>query len=128
VLDRSREHIRDRLDAAMRMPRKARTIVVRPLVAEIVEQQKRIELGGVTEPERALQADAGALDGRPGVDHTFDRSNGHRDGLPPASFRSSSVTATIPIGTPRGPLRVHRSWRPPCSRQRADSTQTIAVI
>ena len=53
VLDGTVEHVRDRLDAAVRMPRKAGEIIGRPVVAEIVEQQERIGLGGVAEAEGA---------------------------------------------------------------------------
>ena len=38
------EHVGDRLDAAVRMPREAGEVVVRVVVAEVVEQQERIEL------------------------------------------------------------------------------------
>ena len=64
VLDGARQHISDGLDAAMRMPRKAGAIIVRPVVAEIVEQEKRIEFRRVAEAEGAVELDAGALDGR----------------------------------------------------------------
>ena len=63
VLDRAGEHIGDRLDAAVRMPGEAGAIVVGTVVAEIVEQQERIELAGVAEAEGAVQLDAGAFDG-----------------------------------------------------------------
>ena len=43
VLDGAGEHVGDGLDAAVRMPRKAGEVVVGPVVAEIVEQQERIE-------------------------------------------------------------------------------------
>ena len=66
VLDVAGQHIGDGLDAAMRMPGKAGAIFVRPVVAEIVEQQERIELGGVAEAEGAAQMHAGAFDGRLG--------------------------------------------------------------
>ena len=48
----------------MRMPGKAGAVVVGPVVAEIVQQQERIEFGGIAEAEGAAQLDAGALDGR----------------------------------------------------------------
>ena len=64
VIDGAGEHIGDGLDAAMRMPRKAGEVVGRAVVAEIVEQQERIELGGFAEAEGAAQLDAGAFDGR----------------------------------------------------------------
>src|SRR6185295_16825147 len=56
------EDVGDRLDAAMRMPREAGEIVGRVLVAEIVEQQKRIELARVAEAECALQLDTRAFE------------------------------------------------------------------
>ena len=55
VLDGAGQHIGDGLDAAMRMPRKAGAIIVGTIVAEIVEQQERIELAGVAEAEGAVQ-------------------------------------------------------------------------
>ena len=64
VLDRAGEDVGDGLDAAMRMPREAGEIIGRTVVAEIVEQQERIGLGGVAEAEGAAQLDAGAFDGR----------------------------------------------------------------
>ena len=42
-------------------------VVLGALVAEVVEQQKRVELVGVAEPECAAQLDAGALDGGLGL-------------------------------------------------------------
>ncbi len=78
VLDGAGEHVGDGLDAAVRMPRKAGEIVGRPVVAEIVEQQKRIELRGVAEAEGAAQLDAGAFDGRLRLHDAFDGADGHR--------------------------------------------------
>ena len=63
VLDRARQHVGDRLDAAVRMPRKPGEVVVGAVVAEVVEQQEGIEIGGVPEPEPALQPHAGAWGG-----------------------------------------------------------------
>ena len=62
VLDIAGENISDGLDAAMRMPGEAGAIIVRPVVAEIVEQQERIGGAGFAEAERAAQFYAGALD------------------------------------------------------------------
>src|SRR5436190_2711510 len=56
------QHVGDGLDAAMRMPRESLEEVRRTIVPEIVEEQKRIELGGVAEPESTVQLDACALD------------------------------------------------------------------
>src|SRR6266850_2506945 len=58
------QHVGDRFDPSMRVPWKAGEIVVRVLVAKIVEEQKRIELGRIAKPERALQLDAGAFERR----------------------------------------------------------------
>ncbi len=52
-------------------------IVVGAVVAEIVEQQERIELAGVAEAEGAAQLDAGAFHGGLGLDDAFDGSDGH---------------------------------------------------
>ena len=48
---------------AVRMPGKSRQVVVRIVVAEIVQQQKRIEILGLAETEGALQLYARAFDG-----------------------------------------------------------------
>ena len=52
VLDGPGQHIGNGLDAAMRMPRETGPIIVRPVVAEIVEQQERIELGSYCRSRR----------------------------------------------------------------------------
>ena len=62
MIDIAGQHVGDGLDAAMRMPREAGEIFGRPVVAEIVQQQERIEFGGVAEAERAAQMHARALD------------------------------------------------------------------
>ena len=77
VFDVSRQHVGDGFDPPVRMPRKAGEIIVRVLVAEVVEQQERIELRRVAEAERALQLDAGAFEVRARALHSFDGSNGH---------------------------------------------------
>ena len=53
VFDGSREHVGDGLDPAVGVPRKPGQVVLRPLVAEVVEQKERVEVGRVAEPERA---------------------------------------------------------------------------
>ena len=50
-------------------------VVVRAIVAEVVEQQERIELAGFAEAEAAVQLHAGAFHGRRGRDDAFNRSN-----------------------------------------------------
>ena len=77
VLHRSGQHVGDRLDAAVRMPGKAGQVVLGNVVAEIVEQQKRIEVGGIAESKRAAQMHARAFERRLGFDESLDRSNRH---------------------------------------------------
>src|SRR5579862_6641399 len=77
VLDVAGENIGDRLDAAMRMPRKAGAIVVGLVVAEVVQQQERIGLAGLAETEGTAQLDARAFHGRLRGDDFLHRSNGH---------------------------------------------------
>ena len=67
MLDGAGQHISNGLDAAMRMPRETGAIIVGAVVAEIVEQQERIEFGGVAEAEGAAELDARAFDGRLGL-------------------------------------------------------------
>ena len=77
VFDGAFQNISDGLDAAVRMPGEAGEIILRVIVAEIVEQQERIGLGGFAEAEGAPQLDAGAFDGGRGLHDTFDGSDGH---------------------------------------------------
>src|ERR1700687_4823923 len=62
VLDRTGEYVGDRLDPAVRMPGKSRNIIFWILIAEVVQQQERIEILGLAEAEGALQLHASALD------------------------------------------------------------------
>ena len=71
------QHVGDGLDAAVRMPGETGHIVVRPLVAEIVEQEKRIEFARIAEAERTAQLHARALEHRPRLIDTPDGPNGH---------------------------------------------------
>src|SRR5262249_23739227 len=63
VVDGAGKHIGDGLDAAMGMPWEARAVVIRPIVAEIIEQQKRVEISGIAETKGAMELDAGAFHG-----------------------------------------------------------------
>ena len=81
VRDFAGEHVGDRLDAAMRMPRKSVEEIRRTIVPEIVEQQERIELGGIAEPESTVQLDACPLHGRGRLGNALDGSDGHALGL-----------------------------------------------
>ena len=84
VFYRSGQHIRDGFDAAMRMPRKARQIIGGDIVAEIIEEKKGIEVGGVAEAECSAEVHARAFDRRLGFDQPLNGSNGHV--LPPADL------------------------------------------
>src|SRR5262249_9140526 len=77
MLYRPGENIGDRLDPAMRMPRKPRQVILRNVVAEVIEQQKRIEIRRVTKTKGAAKMHAGPFDGRLGADETFDGTDGH---------------------------------------------------
>ena len=63
--------IRDGFDAAVGVPRKACQVIGGHVVAEVVEQQERIEIGGVAETERAAKVDAGAFHRGLGLDDPF---------------------------------------------------------
>ncbi len=78
VLDRPGKDVRDRLDPAMGVPGEARQVIRRQVIAKIVEQQKRIEVGRVAESKRAAQVHAGSFDRRLGLDQPLDGSNRHR--------------------------------------------------
>src|SRR5688572_16287662 len=77
VLDRAGKDVGDRLDAAVRMPREPGHVVVRPVVAEVVEQQEGIELARSAEAEGAMELHAGTFDMRCRFRDTFDWSDGH---------------------------------------------------
>jgi hypothetical protein len=62
VRDVAGENVGDGLDAAMRVPRESRAVVGGRLVAEVVEEEKRVEVGGVAEAKGAAQLDAGSFD------------------------------------------------------------------
>ena len=78
VLDISREHVSDRLDPAVRMPGKPRQIIRRNVVAEIVEQQERIEIGSVAKTERTPQMYPRAFECRFGFYEPVNGSDGHK--------------------------------------------------
>ena len=80
VFDVSGKHVGDRFNPPVRVPRKACEVIVRVLVAEVVEQEERIEFRRVAEAKRALQLDARAFEVRARALHSFDGSNGH-DGV-----------------------------------------------
>jgi hypothetical protein len=59
------------------MPRKSRQVILRNLIAEVVEQQERIEIGRVAEAERPPEVDACTFNCGFGTDESLDRSDGH---------------------------------------------------
>src|SRR5580698_9020399 len=71
------EYVGDGLDAAVRMPRKAGQVILRDVVAEVVQQQERVELRRVAEAERAPQMHPGAFPGWFGFNQTLHGPNGH---------------------------------------------------
>jgi hypothetical protein len=77
VIDASREHVGDRLDATMRVPREPGLIVFGPVAAEIIHHEERIEIGRVAEAEGAAESHARALHGRNGLTDALDGTNGH---------------------------------------------------
>src|SRR5262249_31642690 len=95
VIDASRQHIGDRLDAAVRMPGKSRAIVFRTIVAEVVEQEEWIEFACIPEAEGATQLHARAFNRGLGLDDALHRSDGH-DGL-----TSCSVLVVLTAQSPR---------------------------
>ena len=78
VADRPGENVGDGLDTPMRVPGEACEIVVGSFVAEVVEQEERIEVLGIPEPKRAAQPYPRALDGRRRCNDSSDRSYRHR--------------------------------------------------
>jgi len=82
VLDGAGQHVGDGFNAAMRVPREACQVILRNVVAEIVEQQERVEVRCVAEAERAAQMDAGAFEGGLGFNEPFDGSKRHIPSLP----------------------------------------------
>ena len=81
MLDRAREDIGDCLDSTVGMPRKTGDVIERMVVAEIVEQQERIEIRRLAEAERAMQLDACAFQRGLGLNDAFNRTDGHESPL-----------------------------------------------
>jgi hypothetical protein len=71
VFDGSGQHVRDGLDAAVRVPWKAGEIVGWYVVTEIVKQQEGIVLRGVAETKCAAQMHARAFPSRLRLDEPF---------------------------------------------------------
>src|SRR5450755_335131 len=78
VLDGPGEDVCDRLDAAVGMPWKAGEIVLRNIIAEVIEEEKRIEVGGVVESKGSPQMHARAFERRFCFNESLNRPDGHR--------------------------------------------------
>src|SRR5579862_1867825 len=77
VLNRSSEDVGDCLDAAMRMPREPRQVVLGDIVAEIIEQQEWIEIRCIAKSEGPPQVNAGSFPGGLGLHEPFNGTNRH---------------------------------------------------
>jgi hypothetical protein len=71
VLHGASEDVCDGLDSAMGMPWEPCQIILRNVIAEIVEEEKWIKVGCVAEAERAAQMHAGAFERRFGLNEAF---------------------------------------------------------
>jgi len=67
VFDGAGQHVGDRLDAAVGVPREAGQVIRRNVIAEVIEEEERVEIGGVAEAERAAQMDARSFECRLGL-------------------------------------------------------------
>ena len=70
-------HVGDRLDPAVGVPREAGQVILRNVIAEVIEKEKWVEIGGVAEAERAAQVDTRPFEGWLGLDEPLHWSNGH---------------------------------------------------
>ena len=77
MIDSAGQNIGDGLDSPVGMPGEAGAVVVRVFVAEIVEEQKRVEVARLTKPEGAAQMHASPFNGGLRFDNPFYGSNGH---------------------------------------------------
>src|SRR5215467_873845 len=58
VLHRSGQDVRDRLDSTVGVPREACQVILRNVIAEVVEEEEWVEVGRIAKPERAAQSHA----------------------------------------------------------------------
>src|SRR5207247_6288815 len=77
VLDGAGQDVGDGFNAAVGMPGKASEVFVRVVVAEVVEEQERVEFFRVAESEAAAQMDARAFERRTRLDDSFDGPDRH---------------------------------------------------
>jgi len=78
VLNGASQHISDRLDPAVRMPREPFQIVIRNVIPEVVKEEKGVELFGISESEGTMEVNSGTFQSRGGLSNLLDGANGHR--------------------------------------------------
>src|SRR5262245_18453797 len=101
----SRQDVRDRLDSAVRVPREARQVILRTVIAEVREEEEGVEAGRIVETERAAQPQARAFKRRLGFTESFNRSNGH---IGSPTRRNAPSHETIIISKLLGGIRVRK--------------------
>src|ERR1700730_9118541 len=75
MFDGSCQDVRDGFNPAVWVPREACKIIVRNVIAEVVQEKEWVEVGRIAKPERAAQVYASAFERRLGLDESFTRSN-----------------------------------------------------
>src|SRR5271165_854593 len=73
----SGQHVGDRLDSTVRMPRESRQVILWNIVAEIIQQEERVEVFCVPKTKRAVEMHARAFESLFGFDEPLNGSNGH---------------------------------------------------
>jgi len=74
VLYSAGQDVSDGLEATVRVPREAGEVIRRDVIAEIVQEEERVELGSVAEAKRAAQMHACAFKGWLGANESFNGS------------------------------------------------------
>jgi hypothetical protein len=78
------------------MPREASQIILRPVVSEIVQEQKGVEAFGITEPERTLRPYPRTLNRGLGSYEIVDRTDRHFRHSPPRWCKNTHVVKRYP--------------------------------
>ncbi len=95
VLDLSAQHVGDRLDAPVRMPGEPGQVIGGFVVAEIVQQQERVEDGGLAGTAKAaVQMDARALEGGLAIGNLLDLASSSHTVLLILRNRQTSLILT----------------------------------
>src|SRR5580692_540580 len=79
VLHSSRQDVGDGFDAAMGMPGKSSEIILRNVVAEVIQQKERVEFLGVSEAEGPPKMHACTCERWLRLNETLNRPNRHVD-------------------------------------------------